>query len=96
MSDTKLRNFHEAQWDEDLIFEQSVPGSRSLLVPDVSKEAGAVTGALSGLMPAGLKRKEKPALPELAQPYTYIYFCACPRRPSARISTSTSAWAPVP
>ena len=43
MSDTKLRNFHEAQWDEDLIFEQSVPGSRSLLVPDVSKEAGAVT-----------------------------------------------------
>ena len=57
MSDTKLRNFHEAKWDEDLIFEQSVPGSRSLLVPDVSKEAGAVTGALSGMKPAGLKRK---------------------------------------
>ena len=74
MSDTKLRNFHEAQWDEDLIFEQSVPGSRSLLVPDVSKEAGAVTGALSGLMPAGLKRKEKPALPELAQPQVLRHY----------------------
>ena len=74
MSDTKLRNFHEAQWDEDLIFEQSVPGSRSLLVPDVSKEAGAVTGALSGLMPAGLKRKEKPALPELAQPQVWRHY----------------------
>lgn len=74
MSDTKLRNFHEAKWDEDLIFEQSVPGSRSLLVPDVSKEAGAVTGALSGLMPAGLKRKEKPALPELAQPQVLRHY----------------------
>ena len=74
MSDTKLRNFHEAQWDEDLIFEQSVPWSRSLLVPDVSKEAGAVTGALSGLMPAGLKRKEKPALPELAQPQVLRHY----------------------
>ena len=74
MSDTKLRNFHEAQWDEDLIFEQSVPGSRSLLVPDVSKEAGTVTGALSGLMPAGLKRKEKPALPELAQPQVLRHY----------------------
>ena len=74
MSDTKLRNFHKAQWDEDLIFEQSVPGSRSLLVPDVSKEAGAVTGALSGLMPAGLKRKEKPALPELAQPQVLRHY----------------------
>ena len=49
MSDTKLRNFHEAQWDEDLIFEQSVPGSRSLLVPDVSKEAGTVTGSRSAI-----------------------------------------------
>ena len=74
MSDTKLRKFHEAQWDEDLIFEQSVPGSRSLLVPDVSKEAGAITGALSGLMPAGLKRKEKPALPELAQPQVLRHY----------------------
>ena len=26
MSDPKLRNFHEAKWDEPVIFEQSVPG----------------------------------------------------------------------
>ena len=30
MSDPKLRNFHEAKWDEPVIFEQSVPGSRRI------------------------------------------------------------------
>ena len=49
MSNTKLRQFHEAQWDEPLIFQQSVPGSRSMLIPDVSGQAAPVTGELSGL-----------------------------------------------
>lgn len=74
MSDTKLRNFHEAQWDEPLIFEQSVPGSRSLLVPDVSGQAGPVTGDVSDLLPDCLKRREKPALPELAQPQVLRHY----------------------
>ena len=51
MSNTKLRQFHEAQWDEPLIFQQSVPGSRSMLIPDVSGQAAPVTGELSGLLP---------------------------------------------
>lgn len=74
MSDTKLRNFHEAQWDESLIFEQSVPGSRSMLIPDVSKEAEPVTGSLESLLPASLVRKEQPALPELAQPQVLRHY----------------------
>lgn len=74
MSDPKLRNFHEAQWDEPLIFEQSVPGSRSMLVPDVSKQAKEVTGNLDTLMPACLKREKKPALPELAQPQVLRHY----------------------
>ena len=74
MSDTKLRNFHEAKWDESLIFEQSVPGSRSLLVPDVSEKAKPVTGDVNTLVPENLKRKEKPALPELAQPQVLRHY----------------------
>jgi len=73
-SDPKLRNFHEAKWDEPIIFEQSVPGSRSLLIPDVSKEAKPVTGDVSALIPQGMKRKEKPALPELGQPQVLRHF----------------------
>ncbi|HWP51491.1 MAG TPA: aminomethyl-transferring glycine dehydrogenase subunit GcvPB [Clostridia bacterium] len=74
VSDMKLRNFHEAQWDESLIFEQSVPGSRSILVPDVSGQVQGVTGSLDTLMPADLKRKKKPALPEMAQPQVLRHY----------------------
>ena len=74
MSNTKLRQFHEAQWDEPLIFQQSVPGSRSMLIPDVSGQAAPVTGELSGLLPQRLRRREKPALPELAQPQVLRHY----------------------
>lgn len=74
MSNTKLRQFHEAQWDEPLIFQQSVPGSRSMLIPDVSGQAAPVTGELSGLLSQRLRRREKPALPELAQPQVLRHY----------------------
>ena len=30
---TLLRNFHEARWDEPIIFEMSTPGERGVLPP---------------------------------------------------------------
>ena len=33
-----LRRFHQARWDEPIIFELSQPGQRGILVPEV--EAG--------------------------------------------------------
>ncbi len=74
MTDTKLRNFHEAQWDEDIIFEESVPGSRGILIPDVAGEAKPVTGSIATLLPENLKRKAKPALPEMAQPQVLRHY----------------------
>ncbi len=74
MSDLKLRNFHEAQWDEPVIYEQSVPGSRGILIPDAAEVASPVTGDVSKLMPENLKRTEKPALPELAQPQVLRHY----------------------
>ena len=71
MSELKRRNFHEAQWDESLIFEQSVPGSRSILFPDVSDEAGVDA---KSLIPANLTRREEPELPELAQPQVLRHY----------------------
>lgn len=74
MSYSKLRNFHEAQWDEPVIFEESVPGSRGMLIPDVSEAARPVTGDVNALLPACLKRTRKPALPEMAQPQVLRHY----------------------
>jgi glycine dehydrogenase subunit 2 len=62
-----LRRFHQARWDEPIIFELSTPGQRGVLPPpveeDIRREAGDV---LAGL-PDSLVRKTPPALPEMAQ-----------------------------
>jgi glycine dehydrogenase subunit 2 len=64
---TMLRKFHEAKWDEQIIFEMSVPGERGILVrevePSIRKEVGSGTAAI----PRNLRRKESPKLPEINQ-----------------------------
>lgn len=65
--DTLLRNFHEARWDEQLIFDMSVPGERGVLLPQPSAEVeAAVKDCWEGL-PDFLKRKKDPLLPEVSQ-----------------------------
>jgi glycine dehydrogenase subunit 2 len=64
MSKEKMRNFHQARWDEPFIFEMSVPGERGVLVPqpenEIEQEAGSqVLG--------GLSRKKEANLPEVNQ-----------------------------
>lgn len=75
MSDAvKLRNFHEAKWDEPMIFDLSVPGSRGMLIPEVEDAIKQATGQVESLIPAGLKRRAKPALPEMAQPQVLRHY----------------------
>ncbi len=63
----RLRRFHEARWDEPIIFELSTPGERGVLVsrsePDVRSAVGDVVGAL----PSSLRRETPPGLPEMGQ-----------------------------
>jgi len=63
---SRFRKFHQAKWDEEIIFELSVPGERGVLVPKaeaaVADEIGDGVSVLGGL-----KRKKAPALPEVSQ-----------------------------
>jgi len=63
----KLRNFHQAHWDEPVIFELSAKGARGILVPEAEEEIKAEVGDGISRIPAHLRRKEPPALPELFQ-----------------------------
>jgi len=61
------RRFHQARWDEPIIFELSQKGARGVLVPQV--EAGIVqeVGDVAARLPDSLRRSTPPALPEMSQ-----------------------------
>lgn len=61
------RDFHEARWDEPIILELGNPGERGVFVPKASEKVREVVGGVDDILPAGLKRKQAPKLPEMSQ-----------------------------
>ncbi len=69
MSDRpKLRRFHQAKWDEPIIFELSRKGRRGILPPEVEEGIRREVGDVLASLPEKMRRKEPPKLPELSQP----------------------------
>ncbi|MCL2700043.1 MAG: aminomethyl-transferring glycine dehydrogenase subunit GcvPB, partial [Defluviitaleaceae bacterium] len=62
-----VRDFHQARWNEPIIFELSCPGERGVIPPQAEKEVTAVSGDAAALIPAGMKRTARLNLPEVAQ-----------------------------
>ena len=64
---TKKRKFHQAKWDEPIIFELSRPGERGILMPRAEPEIEREVGDGISSLPSHMIREEPPALPELGQ-----------------------------
>jgi glycine dehydrogenase subunit 2 len=64
---SRLRNFHQAKWDEEAIFELSTPGERGIHLPQVEQDISDLVGDGLSLIPASVWRKTPPALPEVGQ-----------------------------
>jgi glycine cleavage system P protein (glycine dehydrogenase) subunit 2 len=64
---TKIRKFHQAKWDEPIIFELSSPGERGILVQEPDPKIEDEVGRAESLVPDQVLRKTLPALPELGQ-----------------------------
>jgi glycine dehydrogenase subunit 2 len=59
--------FHAARWNEPLVTDLGSPGERGVLLPEVDAAiAQAVPDPLAAI-PAGLRRTQRPALPEISQ-----------------------------
>jgi glycine dehydrogenase subunit 2 len=69
-----LRRFHQARWDEPILFELSRQGQRGILVPEVEEGISSQVGDVLATLPAHMRRKEPPRLPELAQPQVLRHF----------------------
>ena len=62
-----LRQFHEAKWDEEMIFDLSVPGQRGILVPQPDEAIVEEVGNGVEDIPPAMRRKKSPGLPEVHQ-----------------------------
>ncbi len=63
----KLRRFHQARWDEPIIFELSQPGQRGVIPPVVEEGIKNRVGDVLQTLPKNLRRSIPPQLPELSQ-----------------------------
>jgi len=70
----KLRRFHQARWDEPIIFELSREGQRGILVPEVEDEIRDQVGDVVATLPEFMRRKRPPNLPELSQPQVLRHY----------------------
>jgi glycine dehydrogenase subunit 2 len=60
-------NFHQAKWDEELLFELHKPGERGIVVAPVEQGIAAEVGDGLSVLPAHMVRRKAPELPEIAQ-----------------------------
>lgn len=66
---SKVRNgFHQAKWDEPIIFELSNKGERGILVPQANTTISEKVGDGVSRIPASMRRNSPPPLPEISQP----------------------------
>ncbi len=63
----RLRDFHQARWDEPILFELSAAGERGVLPPSTEPALARAADDVAALLPAAIRRKKPPALPEISQ-----------------------------
>ncbi|MFX0093263.1 MAG: aminomethyl-transferring glycine dehydrogenase subunit GcvPB [Candidatus Hodarchaeota archaeon] len=66
-NETKIRKFHQAKWDEPIIYELSNKGERGILIPEIEEEIEAIVGDGLSKLPKNMIRKQAPNLPEISQ-----------------------------
>ena len=69
-----LRRYHQAKWDEPVIFELGQRGQRAILVPEVEEEIRDQVGDVLAALPESLRRRQPPGLPELGQPQVLRHY----------------------
>jgi glycine dehydrogenase subunit 2 len=69
-----VRRFHQASWDEPVIFELSQPGQRGILVPEVENDIRLEVGDVASTLPEHMRRMNPPNLPEMAQVHVLRHY----------------------
>lgn len=70
----RVRDFHQARWNEPIIFELHNEGERGILVPQAEEAIVAQVGEGVDLIPDSMRRKGLPKLPEINQKRVLMHF----------------------
>ncbi|MBW1997315.1 MAG: aminomethyl-transferring glycine dehydrogenase subunit GcvPB [Deltaproteobacteria bacterium] len=70
----KVKDFHSPVWSEPIIMEMGRKGERGILVPEAEKEIRETVGNPESYVPENMRRREAPALPEIAQPQVLRHY----------------------
>ena len=79
--DYYVRNFHQAKWDEPVIFELSQKGERGVLIPEADDAVKEVAGDVMESLPPQMRRKPRPPCRKWPSPGCCGTTCVCPRKP---------------
>lgn len=64
----KLKRYHAPVWSEPVIMEMGHKGQRGIAIPEAEEKIKVTVGNAESYIPAEMRRKELPKLPELSQP----------------------------
>ncbi len=64
----KLRGYHAPVWDEPVVMELGYPGRRGQVYPAPEAKVAKTVGRAMELIPAAMRRDDRPALPEMTEP----------------------------
>ena len=73
-SEVKLRKYHAPVWNEPIIMEMGHKGERGILVPQAEEGIRTMVGDAESYVPAGMRRRKPPKLPELSQPQVLRHY----------------------
>jgi glycine dehydrogenase subunit 2 len=72
----RVEQFQAARWAEPLITQLGTPGERGIIPTAPDQQITKATGKASTHIPASLRRKSPPRLPEVAQQTVLRHFTA--------------------
>ena len=82
-----MRRYHQVVYDEPLIFEMGHKGARGQYISKSSEKVKSAVGDVMSRIPAGMRRKQPPNLPEVAEPQVVRHYI--------RMSQQTLGEAPI-
>ncbi|OON64527.1 glycine dehydrogenase subunit 2 [Massilia sp. KIM] len=71
---TPLKEYHAPVWNEPVIMEMGYPGRRGLVFPQAEPAIAGMVGGAHEQVPPAMRRRHKPALPELSEPEVLYHY----------------------